>query len=85
MRFIHAISQAIKPIVTAVQGGRGASRLRCEVRNRSGVHWRISDSVNGLLHGEEGVIRIPSEAKHAYPEPSARFMLTKFDGTTITV
>jgi hypothetical protein len=56
-----------------------------EGRNMSGVHWRISDNVNGLLHGEEVVIRILSEAKHTYPEPNARFTLTKFDGKTITI
>ena len=56
-----------------------------EGRNMSGVHWRISDNVNGMLHGEEVAIRILTEAKPTYPEPNATFTLTRFDGKKITI
>jgi hypothetical protein len=56
-----------------------------EGRNMSGVHWRVSDNINGLFQGEEVAIRILREAKATYPEPNATFSLTKFNGETITI
>ena len=54
-------------------------------RDMSGVHWRVSDDLTGLFHGEAVAIRLLNEAKATYPEPNATFTLTKFDGTTITI
>jgi hypothetical protein len=72
------------PLTVAGELNKLAHNLS-EGRNMSGVHWRVSDNVNGLLLGEDVVIRILREAKSTYPEPNASFTLTKFDGTTITI
>jgi hypothetical protein len=58
----------------------------CEGRNMSGLHWRVSDNMLGLLMGEEIAIELLKETAATYPEKGFEgFTLTKFDGTTIVV
>ncbi len=53
-------------------------------RDTAGVHYR-SDSVPGLLLGEEVALRILADFRAVYAEDFAGFTLTKFDGTVVTV
>jgi hypothetical protein len=56
-----------------------------EGRNMSGIHWRVSDNMLGMLLGENVAIYLLNETAALYPEPFKGFTLTKFDGTTILV
>jgi hypothetical protein len=56
-----------------------------EGRNMSGIHWRVSDTMLGMLLGEHGAMYRLNETAACYPEPFKGFTLTKFDGTTIPV
>src|SRR5581483_9443685 len=57
-----------------------------EGRNMSGIHWRISDNILGMLLGEQIAIEILSEAARTYAGINFKgWSLTKFDGTTITI
>ncbi|PYX94853.1 MAG: hypothetical protein DMG67_00530 [Acidobacteria bacterium] len=58
-----------------------------EGRNMSGVHWRISDNLLGMLLGEQVAIEILSEAARTYAGINnfKGWSLTKFDGTTILI
>jgi hypothetical protein len=56
-----------------------------EGRNMSGIHWRVSDNMNGMFMGESVAISVLQEHANTYPESFAGFTLTKFDGTTITL
>ena len=56
-----------------------------EGRNMSGIHWRVSDNMLGMLLGENVAIYLLNETAACYPEQFKGFMLTKFDGTTIPV
>jgi hypothetical protein len=51
----------------------------------SGIHWRVSDNMLGMLLGENVAIYLLNETAALYPEPFKGFTLTKFDGTTIPV
>ncbi len=53
-------------------------------RNIAGVHWR-TDATEALKLGEEVAISILKDTKSCYNESFSGFLLTKFDGTTITV
>lgn len=53
-------------------------------RDTAGVHWR-SDSIDGMLLGEEVAIQAMRDQRTGYFEPFTGFSLTKFDGTTITI
>jgi hypothetical protein len=53
-------------------------------RNFSGIHWR-SDASESLKLGEELAIRYLTEDRNCFNEQTARFSLTKFDSTTITI
>jgi hypothetical protein len=84
---------ALVPYVAGVDGppltvGGELNKLAhnlAEGRNMSGVHWRVSDNMTGLLQGEAVAIRLLHEARATYPEQFETFVLTKFDGTTITI
>jgi hypothetical protein len=56
-----------------------------EGRNMSGIHWRVSDNMLGMLLGERVAIYLLNETAALYPEKFDGFTLTKFDGTTIQV
>jgi hypothetical protein len=56
-----------------------------EGRDMSGIHWRVSDNMLGMLLGEQAAIYLLQETAALYPEPFVGFTLTKFDGTTILV
>jgi hypothetical protein len=56
-----------------------------EGRNMSGIHWRVSDNMLGMLLGEDVAIYLLNETAALYPEQFKGFTLTKFDGTTILV
>jgi hypothetical protein len=50
-----------------------------------GIHWKVSDNQKGgLIMGEQLAIQLLEEAAATYPETFAGWVLTKFDGTTIT-
>lgn len=53
-------------------------------RDTAGVHWR-SDGIEGLKLGEEVAIGMLRDYKGAFNEKFSGFILTKFDGTTITI
>jgi len=53
-------------------------------RNFAGIHWR-SDASESLKLGEELAIRYLTEDRNCFNEQTARFSLTKFDSTTITI
>jgi hypothetical protein len=53
-------------------------------RNIAGVHWR-SDAWESLKLGEAVTIGILTDMKSCYNEVFEGFVLTKFDGTRITV
>lgn len=53
-------------------------------RNFAGVHWR-SDYVQGLLLGEAMALTILADQRRTYGERFSGFVITKFDGTTVTV
>lgn len=54
-------------------------------RNMSGIHWRV-DAVYGMLLGEALALSILSDQNNNYPgENFDGFVITKFDGTTVTV
>jgi hypothetical protein len=50
----------------------------------AGVHWR-SDGIQGMLLGEAVAISVLTDYRSTYKETFSGFVLTKFDGTTITV
>jgi len=56
-----------------------------EGRDMLGIHWRVSDNMHGMFEGEDVAIALLNEAGATYPESFPGFILTKFDGTTITV
>lgn len=56
-----------------------------EGRNMSGIHWRVSDNMHGMVMGENVTISLLNELAATYPESFPGFTLTKFDGTTILV
>jgi hypothetical protein len=56
-----------------------------EGRNMSGIHWRVSDNMNGMFMGESVAISVLQEHANTYPESFGGFTLTKFDGTTVTI
>ncbi len=56
-----------------------------EGRNMSGIHWRVSDNMLGMLLGEDVAIYLLNETAALVPEQFQGFTLTKFDGTTILV
>jgi hypothetical protein len=56
-----------------------------EGRNMSGIHWRVSDDMLGMLLGENVAIYLLNETAALCPEQFKGFTLTKFDGTTILV
>lgn len=56
-----------------------------EGRDMSGIHWRVSDNMLGMLLGEDVAIYLLNETAALYPEQFKGFTLTKFDGTTILV
>ena len=56
-----------------------------EGRNMSGIHWRVSDNMLGMLLGEDAAIYLLNETGKCLPEKFKGFTLTKFDKTTITV
>jgi hypothetical protein len=56
-----------------------------EGRDMLGIHWRVSDNMHGMFEGEDVAIALLNEAGATYPESFPGFVLTKFDGTTITV
>jgi hypothetical protein len=57
-----------------------------EGRNMSGIHWRISDNLLGILLGEQTAIEILTEAAKTYEGINFKgWNLTKFDGTTILI
>ncbi|HEX9222907.1 MAG TPA: hypothetical protein VF860_06225 [Candidatus Acidoferrales bacterium] len=64
------------------------NKLACNIsegRNMLGIHWKVSDNQKGgLIMGEQLVIQFLQEATATYPETFAGWVLTKFDGTTIT-
>jgi len=51
----------------------------------SGIHWRVSDNMLGMLLGEDVAIYLLNETGTCLPEKFRGFTLTKFDKTTITV
>jgi len=53
-------------------------------RNFAGVHWR-SDYEQGLLLGEAMALTILADQRRTYGEAFTGFVITKFDGTTVTV
>jgi membrane-associated phospholipid phosphatase len=54
-------------------------------RNMSGIHWR-ADAVYGIFLGEALALSILSDQNNNYPgENFDGFVITKFDGTTVTV
>lgn len=53
-------------------------------RDFAGVHWR-SDSIEGMLLGEEVAINVLRDLKLGYYEEFKGFHLTKFDGTQIII
>ena len=53
-------------------------------RDFSGVHWR-SDSIEGMVLGEEVAINVLRDLKLGYYEEFKGFHLTKFDGTQIII
>ena len=55
-------------------------------RNMAGVHWR-SDDEQSFLFGEEFAIKMLRDRKLSYnvAENYSGFVLTKFDGTKITI
>ena len=53
-------------------------------RDFAGVHWR-SDSIEGMLLGEEVAINVLRDLKLGYYEEFKGFNLTKFDGTKIII
>jgi len=53
-------------------------------RNFAGVHWR-SDYVAGLLLGEAMALTILADQRRTYGEAFTGFVVTKIDGTTVTV
>ncbi|HEY5139411.1 MAG TPA: hypothetical protein VIJ25_08885, partial [Methylococcales bacterium] len=56
-----------------------------EGRNMSGIHWRVSDNMLGMLLGEDVAIYLLNETAKLYPEKFQGFTLTKFDGSTVLV
>ncbi len=64
------------------------NKLACNIsegRNMLGIHWKVSDNQKGgLIMGEQLAIQLLEEAAATYPEKFAGWVLTKFDGTTIT-
>jgi hypothetical protein len=56
-----------------------------EGRDMSGIHWRVSDNMLGMLLGEDVAIYLLNETGTCLPEKFRGFTLTKFDKTTITV
>ena len=54
-------------------------------RDFSGIHWRVSDNMLGMLLGEDVAIYLLNETGALYPEEFEGFTLTKFDGTTVLV
>jgi hypothetical protein len=56
-----------------------------EGRDMLGIHWRVSDNMHGMFEGEDVAIALLNEAAATYPESFPGFILTKFDGTTITI
>lgn len=56
-----------------------------EGRNMSGIHWRVSDNMLGMMLGEDVAIYLLNETAALYPEQFAGFTLTKFDGSTVLV
>ena len=53
-------------------------------RDTAGVHWR-SDSIQGMLMGEDIAIQLLRDAREGYIERFDGWTLTKFDGTVITI
>ncbi len=53
-------------------------------RNAAGVHWR-SDGIEGLKLGEAVTLGVLTDLRATCPEHFTGFILTKFDGTMITV
>jgi hypothetical protein len=52
-------------------------------RNFAGVHWR-SDYEQGLLLGEAMALTVLADQRRTYAEDFDGFVITKFDGTTVT-
>ena len=53
-------------------------------RDFAGVHWR-SDSIEGMLLGEEVAINVLRDLRLGYYEEFKGFHLTKFDGSSIII
>jgi len=56
-----------------------------EGRNMSGIHWRVSDNMLGMMLGEDVAIYLLNETAALFPEQFKGFTLTKFDGSTVLV
>jgi hypothetical protein len=56
-----------------------------EGRNMSGIHWRVSDNMLGMMLGEDVAIFLLNETAALLPEQFKGFTLTKFDGSTVLV
>jgi hypothetical protein len=53
-------------------------------RNFAGVHWR-TDYSEGLNLGERVALSVLSDQKETFQEDFSGFVITKFDGSTVTV
>jgi membrane-associated phospholipid phosphatase len=53
-------------------------------RNFAGVHWR-TDYSEGLKLGERVALSVLSDQKETFQEDFSGFVITKFDGSTVTV
>ncbi|TAN23999.1 MAG: hypothetical protein EPN33_04045 [Acidobacteria bacterium] len=53
-------------------------------RNFAGVHWH-SDYFQGLLLGEAMALTILADQRPTFGEAFSGFVITKFNGTTVTV
>jgi membrane-associated phospholipid phosphatase len=53
-------------------------------RNAAGIHWR-SDGIEGLQLGEAVALSVLADTRHCFNEDFGGFLLTKFDGTAVTI
>lgn len=53
-------------------------------RNAAGIHWR-SDGIEGLQLGEAVALSVLADTRHCFNEGFDGFLLTKFDGTSVTI
>jgi membrane-associated phospholipid phosphatase len=84
----NADGSALVPYTaTPLTAGNEIDKLASNVaigRVPAGVHWR-SDSVQGMLLGEQCAIAVLQDMRRTWNESFVGFSVKKFDGTTVTI